>query len=267
MSKAKIVKKDKNSRTKSKRPVADHSNKFVEGMRLPPKVVMQIADEVAKMVTQRMGRHEERKKEEGGEVHIENPVFLDTSALIDGRVFDLIRMGAFYGTFAIPEGVLSELKNIADSKDETKKERGRTAMRALEELKKQKVATVVVVDDQDTTIPVDDALIKHAKKHKGRIITCDFNLAKKAQISGVTAVDMYEMANILKTTAIPGEEFYIKVIQKGKGERQGVGYLPDGTMIVIEEGEELIGKAVKVQVERVIQTEAGKIFFGKSLGE
>lgn len=258
----KTVKKEKNSRTRKKADSLDRSNLFVEGMRIPPKVVMQIADEVAKMVTQRMGRHEERKKDT--QARVENAVFLDTSALIDGRVFDLIRMGAFYGTFVIPEGVLSELKNIADSKDETKKERGRTALKALEDFKKEKVAKVIILDDYASgSIPVDDALIKHAKDHKGRIVTCDFNLSKKAQISGVAAIDMYEMANILKTTAIPGEEFYIKVIQKGKGERQGVGYLPDGTMIVVEGGEGLIGKSVKVEVERVIQTEAGKIFFGK----
>lgn len=257
----KIIKKEKNNKTNKKMQKQDRSNLFVEGMRIPPKMVMQIADEVAKMVTQRMGRHEEHKKEDG--TKIEHAVFLDTSALIDGRVFNLIRMGAFYGTFVIPEGVLSELKNIADSKDETKKERGRTALKALEDFKKEKVAKVLILDEHVSTIPVDDALIKHAKDHKGRIITCDFNLSKKAQISGVAAIDMYEMANILKTTAIPGEEFYIKVIQKGKGDRQGVGYLPDGTMIVVEEGEALIGKSVKVEVERVIQTEAGKIFFGK----
>jgi uncharacterized protein YacL len=124
----------------------------------------------------------------------------------------------------------------------------------------------VVIDDVRGEKPVDDSLISMAKKHKGKIITCDFNLSKKAQISNVVSIDLYEMANVLKTTALPGETFFIKIIQKGKGEAQGVGYLPDGTMVVVEQGEKLIGNTVNVLISRVIQTEAGRIFFSKITG-
>lgn len=112
-------------------------------------------------------------------------------------------------------------------------------------------------------MPVDDQLIHFAKKYKGRVVTCDFNLTKKAKNSNVIAIDMYELANIVKTTAIPGEVFVLKIMQKGKGEGQGVGYLPDGTMVVVEQGMDYIGKTISVEISRVIQTEAGRIFFAK----
>src|SRR5690606_24062277 len=132
-----------------------------------------------------------------------------------------------------------------------------------EQAKKERVAKFIVLEDEKPTAPVDDRIIATARKHKGRIITCDFNLSQKAKISNVKSIDLYEMANILKTTAIPGETFFIKLIQKGKGEDQGVGYLEDGTMIVVEQGKSQIGNTVNVEIMRVIQTDAGKIFFGK----
>src|SRR5690606_30168562 len=106
-------------------------------------------------------------------------------------------------------------------------ERGRRAMEALDGFRRAKIAKVLVHADE-VQKPVDDSIIDHAKKHKGRVITCDYNLSKKASISGVTVVNLYELANILKTTALPGEEFFVKVVQEGKGVGQGVGYLPDG---------------------------------------
>lgn len=242
----------------------EKANPFMEGILLPPRVVMQIADEVAKVVTARMGNPKttRTKRKKTGKT-VENAVFLDTSAIIDGRVFDLMKIGAFYGNFMLLEGVLDELKNIADSKDDVKKERGRLAMQMIENAKKEKIAKFTVIEDEKPQAPVDDRIIATAKKYKGRIITCDFNLSQKAKISNVPSIDLYEMANILKTNAVPGEIFTIKLIQKGKGEDQGVGYLEDGTMIVVEQGEEMIGSTVNVEVVRVIQTDAGKIFFGK----
>lgn len=249
---------------KEVKEVMEKSNPFVEGILLPQRVVMQIADEVAKVVTVRMRNTGAPKKKKKASVkNIENAVFLDTSAIIDGRVFDLMKIGAFYGNFVLLEGVLDELKNIADSKDSVKKERGRTAMQRIEQAKKEKIAKFIILADEKPTAPVDDRIIATAKKHKGRIITCDFNLSQKAKISNVKSIDLYEMANILKTTAVPGETFSIKLIQKGKGEDQGVGYLEDGTMIVVEQGKSQIGNTVNVEIMRVIQTDAGKIFFGK----
>lgn len=259
-----LTQQSKSISPKAVKEAVEKTNPFMEGILLPPRVVMQIADEVAKVVTARMGNAspQKKKKKTSGKM-IDNAVFLDTSAIIDGRVFDLMKIGAFYGNFVLLEGVLDELKNIADSKDAIKKERGRTAMQSIEQAKKERIAKFVVLEDEKPQAPVDDRIIATAKKYKGRIITCDFNLSQKAKISNVPSIDLYEMANILKTNAIPGEIFSIKLIQKGKGEEQGVGYLEDGTMIVVEQGEPAIGQTVDVEIIRVIQTDAGKIFFGK----
>ncbi len=258
------VKKVKTVSQDAVKEAVEKNNPFMEGILLPPRVVMQIADEVAKVVTARMGSTKTtRKKKKTSGKTVENAVFLDTSAIIDGRVFDLMQIGAFYGNFILVEGVIDELKNIADSRDDVKKERGRLAMQMLDKAKKNRIAKFTIVEDEKPQAPVDDRIIATAKKYKGRIITCDFNLSQKAKISNVPSIDLYEMANILKTTAVPGETFNIKLIQKGKGESQGVGYLEDGTMIVVEQGETMIGETVDVEVVRVIQTDAGKIFFGK----
>lgn len=241
-------------------------NRVLSGIMLPPRVVAQIAEEVAKQVIQRvpMPRRSAPTKKKNGKM--EAGFVLDTSAIIDGRIFDLAKVGAFFGNFILLSGVLDELKNIADGRDETKKERGKRALRNLDEFKKLKDVKLINIEDEDIKKPVDERIISYAKKTKGRILTCDFNLSKKARISGAVSIDLYEMANILKTTAVPGEEFFVKIVQKGKGVGQGVGYLPDGTMLVIEQGEGQIGKTVKVGVSRVIQTDAGRIFFGKILG-
>jgi uncharacterized protein YacL len=233
---------------------------IMQNIMLPRKVIMQIADEVGRVVTKRISVR--RKKTKKSSTKIDNAVFLDTSAIIDMRVFDLAKIGSLYGNFVVLESVLTELKNISDSKDGIKKERGRRAMDALDKFKRVRGIKVKILADEFIK-PVDEAIVDHAKKYKGRIITCDFNLAKKAKLSNVVAIDLYEMTNILKTTALPGEEFFVKIVQAGKGEGQGVGYLPDGTMLVIEQGKTLLGKTVRVEVSRIIQTDAGKILFSK----
>jgi uncharacterized protein YacL len=259
--KKKVVVKKTNSKKVAKKDGAARAhdtNRLLGGIMLPQRVVSQIAEEVGSIVAKQLKRGEKSQDKK-----FENPLFLDTSAIIDARVFELIRMDVFTGTFVVIDGVLDELKHIADSKDEIKKERGRKGLTLLEGIRKEKNIKFETYDDSKIKKPVDERIIEAAKKSKGKIITCDFNLSKKAQISNVTAIDMYEMANVLKTTALPGEAFFVKVVQKGKGERQGVGYLPDGTMLVVEEGEGLIGETVKVLVSRVIQNDVGRIFFGK----
>lgn len=236
-------------------------NPILERILSTKNVASQIADEVAKKLRRKSDGEKKNSKPK-----IESPIFLDTSAIIDGRIFDLVKVGVFYGNLVLTESVLSELKNIADSKDDTKKERGRRALKYLDEIKKEKNVKLITLKDQDEKIPVDDKVIQGAKRHKGRIITCDYNLSKKAKISGVISIDIHEVANILKTQAIPGESFWVKVIQKGKGDEQGVGYLPDGTMIVVEKGEDYLGKTVQVKVSRIIQTDAGKILFARMNG-
>ncbi len=240
------------------------SSDVLEGLMLPPRAIKQIADEVAKAVGNRIPMR--RAKSKKSSKKLENPVFLDTSAIIDMRVFDLAKIGALYGNFIVLEGVLSELKNIADSKDSVKKDRGRRAMDALDKFKRVKGIKVTILADEFVK-PVDEIIIDMAKKYKGRIITCDYNLSKKAKLSNVISVDLYEMTNILKTTALPGEEFFVKIVQEGKGIGQGVGYLPDGTMLVVEQGRTLVGKTVNVTVSRIIQTDAGKILFSKIKSE
>lgn len=235
---------------------SNRRDQFFQGIMLPQRVITQIATEVAAQITRR-DRHEE--------VKLDHPIFLDTSAIIDGRIFGLIEIGVFTGSVAIIEGVLEELKNIADSKDEGKKERGRQGMAMLEKIRLDKKVAMHVIDDSKIKKPVDERLIYYAKKYNGKLLTCDFNLSKKGQLNGVTTLNIYEIANVVKTIALPGETFFVKVVQKGKGERQGVGYLPDGTMIVVEEGDKLMEKTVRVLITRVIQTEQGKIFFGRVL--
>lgn len=236
-------------------------NRLLDGIFLPQRVVAQIAEEVAARVTNTLKRPSRNKKTQ--QKKIEYPIFLDTSAIIDARVFELIRLGVFTGTFVVLEGVLDELKNIADSKDQAKKERGRKGLTLLEGLRKDKHYKLEIYNDADIKKPVDERIIEASKKNNGKVVTCDYNLSKKAQISSVTTINMYELANVIKTTALPGESFFIKIVQKGKGERQGVGYLPDGTMVVVEEGAGLIEKTVRVLISRVIQTDVGRIFFGK----
>lgn len=239
----------------------DLARQAVQGIMLPPRVIAQIADQVAKAVYDRVPKRTSTPKKKS--TSKDTGFILDTSAIIDGRIFDLARVGAFFGNFIVISGVLDELKNIADARDDVKKERGKRALRALDDFKKLKDVKLIHVEDNEPQKAVDERIISYAKKNRGRILTCDFNLSKKARITGVTSIDLYEMANILKTTAVPGEEFFVKIVQKGKGMHQGVGYLPDGTMIVVEQGEQLIDKTVKVNISRVIQTDAGRIFFGK----
>lgn len=236
------------------------ANLLLHNINLPRRVVLQIAEEVGKAVSKRLAGRKHKKKVQK---KIESPLVLDTSAIIDGRVFQLSEMGVFYGSVIVLESVLSELKNIADSKDDVKKERGRRALKMLEDFKKQRGIKLSVVVDEKEGIPVDESIIFHAKKFKGRIVTCDYNLSKKAKIGNVLTINLYEMANVLKTTALPGEQFWVKIVQAGKGAEQGVGYLPDGTMLVVEHGKNLLGKTVQVTVSRIIQTDAGKILFAK----
>jgi uncharacterized protein YacL len=256
----KIKKSQKISVKQKKSRGAEAAEIIMQNIMLPRRVITQIADEVGKVVTKRIALR--RRKSKKTNTKIENPVFLDTSAIIDMRVFDLVKIGALYGTFVLLESVLAELKGIADSKDSIKKERGRKALSALESFRRVKGVRVKILQDE-VEKSVDESIISHAKKYKGRIITCDFNLSKKARISGVVSIDLYEMTNILKTQAVPGEEFWVKIVQAGKGEGQGVGYLPDGTMLVVEQGKNYLGKTIHVTVSRIIQTDAGKILFSK----
>lgn len=235
-----------------------------------PKLIGILADEVAKTVIRRLPSFRRRKKRKKTK-KIENAIFLDTSAIIDGRIFDITNLGLFTGTFVILESILLELKHIADSQDTVKRERGRKGLELLEKLKKTKGVRFMVMPEGENGSEsknikeVDEKLIHKTKMYKGRIITCDYNLEKKSSISGVAAININTLATLLKVRAVPGETLHIRLLHKGKEPTQGVGYLDDGTMIVVENAVEEIGKQIDVLVSRVIQTTAGRILFAKKI--
>lgn len=238
-----------------------------DAIQLPPKLVAQLAEEIAKTVVSHLphpGLPRPRKKKNQ---KVENGIFLDTSAIIDGRIFDVIGLGLFSETFVVLDSILLELKHIADSQDAVKRERGRKGLDFLEKLKKRngQKFTVFSSNGDQGIKEVDEKLIKIAKENKGKIITCDYNLEKKANISGVTAINVNTLANVVKVIAVPGESLHIKLLHKGKDATQGVGYLDDGTMIVVEHASGDLGREVNVMVSRVIQTTAGRILFAKKL--
>lgn len=266
------MKTKKVEEVKSVAEAPEHSDR-ANPLTLPPKLVGAIADEVAKtlitripaMVPHRRPRKKKKNKK------IEHAYFLDTSAIIDGRIFDVISMRFLNGVIVIPESILLELKHIADSQDMVKRERGRRGLEDLDKMKKEKrIKIVVLPPDQEKAVAdsvkeVDEKLMKLAKNYKGKIITCDYNLEKKASIAGVAVINMNALANALKIVAVPGEALHIKLQHIGKDVTQGVGYLDDGTMIVVEQGREEVGKAIDVVVSRVIQTATGRILFAKKI--
>lgn len=239
-----------------------------------PRLVGLLADEVAKTVVRTLPnfrRSQTGKKKKNGN-KLENAIFLDTSAIIDGRIFDVINLGLFSGNVVVLESILLELKHIADSKDLVKRERGRKGLVSLEKVKKAKgIKLIVLSEDKEKSLgldklsEVDEKLIQAGKVSKGRIITCDYNLEKKGSIGGVVAINMNTLANVLKVIAVPGETLHINIQHKGKDITQGVGYLDDGTMIVVEQAANDLGKELDVVVSRVIQTSAGRILFSKKI--
>jgi len=228
-----------------------------------------LADEIVKRLPH-MATRRERKPVRKKQNTIENGMFLDTSAIIDRRIFEVANLGLLNGVFVIPDSILLELKHIADSQDMVRREKGRSGLEALEKLKKSKKIKVSVLSQEEQgngnkRKEVDEQLINITKQYKGKIITCDYNLEKKATIHGVTTVNMNALAQCLKISAVPGESLHIKILHPGKDISQGVGYLDDGTMLVVEQGSTDVGKMVDVVVSRVIQTASGRILFAKKI--
>ena len=204
-----------------------------------------------------------RKDKKEKEVAITN-LFLDSSAIIDGRIADMLRTGFIEGQLVVTSDILAEIKRIADSKDPLKKQRGRRGLEILEEMKKGNYLPFkyIKTNKQEMDgLDVDDRLVQAAANLEGKVVTTDYNLHKKAKIMGLTVLNVNELANMVKTVLLPGEKIEIEVIQEGKSNGQGLGYLPDGTMVVVEEGDSLIGKTVDVEVKRLLQTDAGKMIF------
>lgn len=227
-----------------------------------------LADQVAKTVMERLPKVLSRRKSGAKKKKdaFENPLFLDTSAIIDGRILEVARLGFLTGTIVVPEFILSELKHIADSEEQLRRSKGRRGLDVLNEFKKIKGIKLKILDQiqiSDGAKEIDDKLLSLSKQYKGKLITSDFNLNKKAKVLGIAVLNVNELANVLKTVALPGEEFSVSIIAPGKGRGQGVGYLPDGTMVVVEEGALHLDKTVLVIVSRTIQTAAGRMLFTK----
>ncbi len=189
---------------------------------------------------------------------------LDTSVIIDGRIADIAETGFLDGIIVIPQFVLRELQLVADSADSLKRNRGRRGLDILQRL--QKVASLniqIVEDDFPTVREVDLKLIELAKLYEGKIVTNDFNLNKVAQLQGVEVLNINELANALKPIVLPGETMKVFVLKEGKEYNQGVAYLDDGTMVVVDNARKMIGKNIDISVTSVLQTTAGKMIFGK----
>lgn len=194
-----------------------------------------------------------------------HPLILDTSVIIDGRVADISETGFMGGTLVIPQFVLRELQQIADSADSIKRNRGRRGLDILQRIQKKKGSYEIVISEADfpDVRDVDHKLIELAKQLEGKIVTNDFNLNKVAQLRGVAVLNINELANALKPVVLPGEIMKVFILKEGKEYNQGVAYLDDGTMVVVDNARKMIGKNVDVSVTSVLQTTAGKMIFGR----
>jgi uncharacterized protein YacL len=195
------------------------------------------------------------------------PLVLDTSAIVDGRIYDLCESRLFDAPIVVPRFVLNELQLIADSADKLKRNRGR---RGLDVLKKMQSNSTIDVEIDETSMAeleeakgVDQKLLVFAKAHNGRLATTDYNLTKVAQVRGVDVININDLANSLKVVALPGEAMEVKIVKPGEESDQGIGYLDDGTMIVVEGARNKIGRFVSLSVTSSLQTSAGKMIFGK----
>ena len=200
---------------------------------------------------------------EGGQN--KNYKILDTSVIIDGRIADVCETGFLDGTLVAPQFVLRELQYVADSQDSLKRNRGRKGLEILQRIKKGSDIRVIISEaDFPDVKDVDMKLIELAKQLSGKIITNDFNLNKVAELRGVQVLNINMLANSLKPVVLPGESMKVFILKEGKEANQGVGYLDDGTMVVVDNAKRHIGKNVDITVTSVLQTTAGKMFFGKS---
>ncbi|MCJ7813951.1 MAG: PIN domain-containing protein [Candidatus Atribacteria bacterium] len=203
-----------------------------------------------------------RKKENSQQfVH---PKILDTSVIIDGRILDICQTEFLEGELIIPRFVLSELQHIADSSDSLKRNRGRRGLDILHKMTKiRKNRVRIIGKDYNEPKEVDAKIIRLAKDIKAKVITNDYNLNKVAQLEGISVLNINDLSNALKAVILPGEEMNTQIIKEGKEPEQGIAYLDDGTMIVVEDGHKYIGKKVNILVTSILQTPAGRMIFGR----
>ena len=192
-----------------------------------------------------------------------NSILLDTSAIIDGRIADVNRTGFIHHTLIVPRFVLDELRHIADSPEAMKRTRGRRGLDVLTRMQQESGNPIEIVDSHTGDADVDGELIELARRMPASILTTDFNLNRVAAIQGVKVLNINDLANALRPVLVPGEAMYIKIVQDGKEVGQGLGFLDDGTMVVVEGGRPFIGSDTEVTVTRVLQTSAGRIIFAQ----
>lgn len=193
---------------------------------------------------------------------IEPPVIMDTSAIIDGRVLAVAKSGFIPNRLIVAQFVIAELQQLADGSNSFKRERARFGMDVIKDLQELKNVRVIINRDKFPNIEeVDDKLVALAKQEKGFLFTTDYNLGKVAEIEGLKVLNVNELAQSLRPVILPGETLEVKVIQRGSERGQGIAYLDDGTMVVVENGSKLVGKKVKIEFSRTLQTVAGKMMF------
>ncbi|WP_281883969.1 PIN/TRAM domain-containing protein [Paenibacillus sp. YYML68] len=220
-------------------------------------------DELVALLEKR-GEQQRGRRAPGEAKGFEEHKILDTSVIIDGRIADICKTGFIEGTLVIPEFVLEELQHIADSSDLLKRNRGRRGLDILNKIQKELDVKVLIYEgDFDEISEVDSKLVRLAKLLRGKVITNDFNLNKVCELQGVSVLNINDLANAVKPVVLPGEEILVQVIKDGKEHGQGVAYLDDGTMIVVEGGREFIGTTLDVLVTSVLQTSAGRMIFAK----
>lgn len=212
----------------------------------------------------RLGAKEKKKQEDEEPVSGAKVKILDTSVIIDGRIADICQTGFLEGTIIIPQFVLEELQHIADSSDVLKRNRGRRGLDILNKIRKELSVDVEIYEgDFEDIQEVDSKLVKLGKLLSGIVVTNDFNLNKVCELQNVAVLNINDLANAVKPVVLPGEELNVQVIKDGKEQNQGVAYLDDGTMIVVEEGRDYIGRRIDVLVTSVLQTSAGRMIFAK----
>ncbi len=195
---------------------------------------------------------------------VDQRILVDTSSIIDGRIADIAKTGFITSDLIVPRFVLNELQFVSDSADDLRRQRGRRGMDILSELQKMKSPKIIISDmDVEGVREVDDRLVVLARQLNCPILTNDYNLNRIAELQGVSILNINELANAVKSILLPGERMDMKIIQEGKEYGQGVGYMEDGTMVVIENGQRYIGKTINVIVTKVLQTAAGRMVFAK----
>jgi len=198
------------------------------------------------------------------------PMLLDTSAIIDGRIADIVETGVTESEIIVPRFVLNELQTVADSEDKLKRNRGKRGLDILAQLQSSKSVDVRIMDPSAATVEkysgVDEKLLALAHQLDGRVITNDYNLNKVARLRGVKVVNVNDLANAMRAVYLPGEPLKVRIVRPGEEAGQGVGYIQDGTMVVVEQARDLVGKEIEITVTSALQTSAGRMIFGRPNG-